>query len=103
MDIINFETMADDILATTNHTVHRFLDGKFNPKTDVVIIGIDSIFDYEESRSEFSEQPYLTIALLESEDDFDIFKNFGIDAWILTDKLDELPNLLKLIEEKRGK
>jgi hypothetical protein len=103
MDVINFETMADEILATTEHTIHRFLDGKYGAKTDVVIIGIDSIFEYEETRGDFSEQPYLTIALLESEDDSDIFKNFGIDAWVMSEKLEELPNLLKIIAEKRGK
>jgi hypothetical protein len=103
MDIINFETMADELLAKTDHTVHRFLDGKYNSATDVVIIGIDSIFDYEETRGDFSENPYITIALLESEDDFDIFRNFGIDAWVMTDKLDELPKLIDIIKEKRGK
>ena len=45
MDIINFETMADDVLSATDFTVHRFLDGKYGSKTDVVIIGIDSILN----------------------------------------------------------
>ena len=102
MEIINFESIVDEILSDSPFTVHRFLDGKFKSEADVVIIGIDTIFDYEETRGDFSDKPYLTIAILESKEDSDIFKNFGIDAWIMSNNIDELPTLLDMINKKRG-
>ena len=45
---------------------------------------------------------FTSISIIDDPDDYDAFKNFGIDAWIKRDELAQLPNLLGDIKTKMG-
>ena len=69
---------------------------------DVVILDINSIFDYEEKKHALCKEKWTSLAIIDDPDDYDAFKNFGIDAWIKRDELAQLPNLLGDIKTKMG-
>ena len=56
---------------------------------DIVILGIDSIFDFEEN-----------IAVIDDESDYDAFKNFGIDAWIKGKDISQINNIINLVNKR---
>ncbi len=61
---------------------------------DVVILDINTIFDYEEKKHELCKDDFTSIAVIDDPDDYDAFKNFGITAWIKRDDISKLSNLL---------
>ena len=70
---------------------------------DVVILDINSIFDYEEKKHDLCKDIYTSVAVIDDPDDYDAFKNFGITAWIKRDDLKtELVNLLNDVKTKMG-
>ena len=78
--------------------VHSGCDGD----ADVIILDINSIFDYEEKKHELCKEKWNSIAIIDDPDDYDAFKNFGIDAWIKREELAKLPNLLNDIKSRMG-
>ena len=69
---------------------------------DVVILDIETIFDYEEKKHDLCKEKWTSIAVIDDPDDYDAFKNFGIDAWIKKDELPKLPSLLEDIKKRMG-
>ena len=91
MKIVTFEDLDENL--TAGHDVcyvHTGCDGD----ADVVIIDINTIFDYEEKKLELCKEKFVSVSVIDDPSDFDAFKNFGITAWIKRENLNELPNLL---------
>ncbi len=76
--------------------VHSGCDGD----ADVVILDINSIFDYEEKKHEICKDKFTSIAIIDDPSDYDAFKNFGITAWIKREDVSKLPELLKEVETR---
>ena len=67
---------------------------------DVAILDINSIFDYEEKKLSVCKENFMSIAIIDDPSDFDAFKNFGINAWIRREDLNELPVLLNEVKKR---
>ena len=67
---------------------------------DVILLDINSIFDYEEKKHEACKEKYTSIAIIDDPSDYDAFKNFGITAWIKREDISEINGILNLIEKK---
>lgn len=67
---------------------------------DIVIIGIDSIFDFEENKTTVCKDKFASIAVIDDESDYDAFKNFGIDGWIKAKDISQINNLVNLINKR---
>jgi len=67
---------------------------------DVVILDINSIFDYEEKKHDICKKDFTSIAIIDEQSDYDAFKNFGITAWIKRENIDQLPALLDEIKKR---
>jgi hypothetical protein len=98
MNIITFSEV-DDSLFNDEHKVEHFHSG-ISGKADIIIINIDSIFEFEENKSEVCKEKYVSVAMIDDEEDYDAFKNFGIDAWIKASDLSEINGLLNLVEKR---
>lgn len=98
MKIVTFNEF-DESLIDSKHTVSHYQSGSDGDAV-VAIIDIDTIFDFEENKSNACEDKYVSLAIIEDEGDYDAFKNFGIDAWIKSDDLGEINALLNLIEKR---
>ena len=98
MNIITF-CEIDDSLFDDEHKIEHFQSG-VSDKSDIIIINIDTIFDFEESKSEVCKEKYVSVAIIDDEDDYDAFKNFGINAWIKASDLSEINGLLNLVEKR---
>ncbi|MDC0932613.1 hypothetical protein OAR97_02085 [Arcobacteraceae bacterium] len=69
---------------------------------DVIILDINSIFDYEEKKHDACKDKFTSIAIIDDPSDYDAFKNFGITSWIKRDDLAKLPELLNEIKTRMG-
>jgi hypothetical protein len=69
-------------------------------KADVVILDINTIFEFEENKAEVTKDKYVSIAVIEDESDYDAFKNFGIDAWILASEISQINNIVNLVNKR---
>ncbi|KAB7886907.1 hypothetical protein [Poseidonibacter ostreae] len=98
MNIITF-CEIDDSLFNDDHKVEHFHSG-VSEKADIIILNIDSIFEFEENKSEVCKVKSVSVAVIDDEEDYDAFKNFGIDAWILNSDLSEINGLLNLLEKR---
>ncbi|MBU3013627.1 hypothetical protein KO488_02575 [Poseidonibacter lekithochrous] len=98
MNIITF-CEVDDSLIDSEHKVEHFHSG-ISEKADIIIINIDSIFEFEENKAEVCNEKYVSVAIIDDEEDYDAFKNFGIDAWIKVSDLSEINGLLNLVEKR---
>jgi|SRR5574344_331509 hypothetical protein len=84
------------------------VDSKFNMESyletsgdaDIAILGIDTIFDFEENKSKVCKEKFASIAIIEDESDYDAFKNFGIDAWIKIEDISKINNILNLVSNR---
>lgn len=76
--------------------VHSGCDGD----ADVVILDINSIFDYEEKKHDICKDKFTSVAIIDDISDYDAFKNFGITAWIKREDVAKLPELLKEVETR---
>ena len=91
MKIVTFEDIDENLMQGHDVCfVHSGCDGD----ADVVIIDINTIFDYEEKKLALCKDKFVSISVIDDPSDFDAFKNFGITAWIKRENLSELPNLL---------
>ena len=99
MKIVTFEDIDESLTKGYDVCfVHSGCDGD----ADVVIIDINTIFDYEEKKLSLCKENYTSVAIIDDPSDFDAFKNFGITAWIKRDDLSDLPNLLADIKVRMG-
>lgn len=67
---------------------------------DVIILDINTIFDYEEKKHDACKKDFTSIAIIDDPSDYDAFKNFGITAWIKRDDLSKLPELLDEVKNR---
>ena len=67
---------------------------------DVVILDINSIFDYEEKKHDLCKEKYTSIAIIDDPSDYDAFKNFGITAWIKRENIAQLKELLDAVSNR---
>ena len=77
-----------------------FIHSGCNDDADVIILDINSIFDYEEKKHDACKEKYTSVAIIDDPSDYDAFKNFGITAWIKRDDLSKLPELLTEIKTR---
>lgn len=76
--------------------IHSGCDGD----ADVVILDINSIFDYEEKKHDICKEKFTSIAIIDDPSDYDAFKNFGITAWIKRENIGELGDLLTEVKRR---
>jgi len=76
--------------------IHSGCDGE----SDVIILDINSIFDYEEKKHEACKDKYTSIAIIDDPSDYDAFKNFGITSWIKRSEISKLPELLTEVKKR---
>jgi len=96
MKIISFE----DIEATGYDI--SFIHSGIEDKADVIILDINSIFDYEEKKHDACKEKYTSVAIIDDPSDYDAFKNFGITSWIKREDISKLPELLTEIKTRMG-
>ena len=72
----------------------------FEEKADVIILDINSIFDYEEKKHDACKKDFMLVAIIDDTSDYDAFKNFGITSWIKRDDIAKLPELLDEIKKR---
>ena len=97
MNIVTFRDIDASTLA--GHTVENF-DASSSTKADIVILDINTIFDFEENKGNITNNPYVSIAIVDDESDYDAFKNFGIDAWIKGSDLDQIDGIVELVSKR---
>lgn len=97
MNIVTFREVDASLL--NEHNVINFdsLDGQ---KADIIILDINTIFDFEENKGHITNDPYVSIAVVDDESDYDAFKNFGIDAWIQGSDLDQINKVVNLVRKR---
>ena len=98
MNIITF-CEIDDSFFDDEHKVEHFQSG-ISEKADIIIINIDTIFEFEENKAEVCKEKYVSVAIIDDEDDYDAFKNFGIHSWIKASDLSEINGLVNLVEKR---
>jgi len=79
-----------------------FVHSGCNNDADVIILDINSIFDYEEKKHEICKKTFTSIAIIDDPSDYDAFKNFGITAWIKREDISKLHELLDEVKKKMG-
>ena len=77
-----------------------FIHSGCTEKADVIILDINSIFDYEEKKHDACKEKYTSIAIIDDPSDYDAFKNFGITSWIKRDDIAKLVDLLDEIKKR---
>ncbi len=98
MNIVTFFEM-DESLFDSNHAVEHFHSGSTG-EADIAIINIDTIFEFEENKSNACKDKFVSIAVIDDESDYDAFKNFGIDAWIKSADISKINNIINLVDKK---
>jgi len=78
--------------------IHSGCDGD----ADVILLDINSIFDYEEKKHDLCKEKYTSVAIIDDPSDYDAFKNFGINSWIRREDISQLPDLLDEIKKRMG-
>ncbi len=98
MNIVTF-AQIDESLFSSDHTVEYFHSG-ISQKAHIIVLDINTIFEFEENKTEVCGSKFVSIAIIDDESDYDAFKNFGIDAWIKREDVNQIQNLINLIEKK---
>ena len=99
MKIVTF-CEVDESLFNPEFKVEYFHTTGEASDADVVIIDIDSIFEFEENKAKVSKDKFVSIAIIEDESDYDAFKNFGIDAWIKAADISQINNIINLVNKR---
>ena len=79
-----------------------FIHSGCEEEADVILLDINSIFDYEEKKHDSCNDKYTSVAIIDDESDYDAFKNFGITAWIKREDISKLPELLDEVKTRMG-
>lgn len=98
MNIVTFCDMDESVI-NSKHSVEHFQSGS-SGSAQIAILDINTIFDFEENKHNALVDDFISIALLDDESDFEAFKNFGIDAWIKTEDIQDINGLINLIEKR---
>lgn len=97
MKIVTFCDIDKSLLDSKN-TVEVF--GENTGDANLAIIDINSIFDFEENKSDACSDEFISIAIIDDESDYDAFKNFGIDAWIKRQDIDKINEIIDLAQQR---
>ena len=98
MNIVTF-CEIDESLFNPEFKVDYFHTG-ISDKADIVVLDIDSIFEFEENKTTICKDKFVSIAVIEDESDYDAFKNFGIDAWIKSSDIAQINNIINLVNKR---
>ena len=98
MNIVTFCEMDDSLIGSDNKLEH--FNSGCSGDADVVLIDIDTIFDFEENKSAACKEKFVSVAIIDDDSDYEAFKNFGIDAWIKREDINDLSGLLNVIEKR---
>lgn len=98
MKIVTFCEL-DDSVFDAEHTVEHFHSGT-SGDAEIVVLDINSIFEFEENKSNVCASKFVSIAVIDDDSDYDAFKNFGIDAWIKAGDIKELNHLINLVNKR---
>ncbi len=99
MKIVTFIEI-DESLIDKKHTVCHYESDNLLENANIAILDIDTIFEFEENKSNMCADNFVSVAIIEDDSDYDAFKNFGIDTWIKKTDLGDLNSLLNLIEKR---
>ena len=99
MNLVTFCQM-DESLFNPEFKVDYFHTTGEASNADVVIIDIDSIFEFEENKSKVTKDKFVSIAMIEDESDYEAFKNFGIDAWIRQSDISQINQIVNLVNKR---
>ena len=99
MKIVTF-CEVDESLFNPEFKVEYFHTTGEASDADVVIIDIDSIFEFEENKTKVSKDKFVSIAIIDDESDYEAFKNFGIDAWIRHADISQINNIINLVNKR---
>lgn len=98
MKIVTFREIEESLI-DSKHEVEHFQSGS-SGDAQIAIIDINTIFDFEENKHEACVEDFISIAIIDDDSDYEAFKNFGIDAWIKANDLQDLNSLINLIEKR---
>ncbi len=98
MKIVTFCDVEESLFGS-GHKVEYYHSGTTG-NADIVVLDINSIFDFEENKHEVCAEKFVSIAILDDDSDYDAFKNFGIDAWIKSEDIDQINHLINLVEKR---
>lgn len=98
MNIVTF-CQVDETLFNPEFNVEYFHSGS-SKKADIVILDIETIFEYEENKHNVCNEKYVSIAVLDDDEDYEAFKNFGIDAWIRSSEIAQINNLIVQLQDR---
>lgn len=98
MNIVTFFEL-DESIFNPDFNVEHFHSGT-TQKADIVILNIDSIFEFEENKTKICKDKFVSIAVIEDDSDYDAFKNFGIDAWIRVSEISQINNIINLVNKR---
>lgn len=99
MNIVTFCQM-DESLFSPEFKVEYFHTTGDATGADIVILDIDSIFEFEENKTKVCKDKFVSIAIIDDESDYEAFKNFGIDAWIKYSDISQINNLINLLNKR---
>ena len=92
LNILVFDAISIPKSPETNIILFDDYDNNY---VDVVIVTTETLFDFEDNRKKLKNHNPFILAILDSEDDYDVFKNFGADSWIMDNSLDLIEELLQ--------
>ena len=98
MNIVTF-CEIDESIFNSDFKVEHFHSG-ISEDADIVILNIDSIFEFEENKAKVSKDKFVSIAIIDDESDYEAFKNFGIDAWIRHADISQINNIINLVNKR---
>jgi hypothetical protein len=99
MKVVTF-CEVDESLFNPEFKVEYFHTTGEASDADIVIIDIDSIFEFEENKSKVTKDKFVSIAIIEDESDYEAFKNFGIHAWIRKADISEVNHIINLVNKR---
>ncbi len=99
MNIVTF-CQVDESLFNPEFKVEYFHTTGEASDADIVIIDIESIFEFEENKSKVTKDKFVSIAVIEDDSDYEAFKNFGIDAWIRQGDISQINNIINLVNKR---
>lgn len=97
MKIVTF-CEIDNSVFNSNYEVEFFEN--CSGEADVALIDINSIFDFEENKHNSCKDKFVSVAVIDDEEDYDAFKNFGIDAWIKHEDISKINELLDILKKR---
>lgn len=97
MKIVTF-CEIDNSVFKSGHEIEYFEN--CSGDADIALLDINSIFDFEENKHNSCKDKFVSVAVIDDEEDYDAFKNFGIDAWIKHEDISKINELLSILQKR---